>query len=84
MSCAFLTTSLNACATSGSAVPVQAKAPPVPEKIVKCFDETVKLPKGPWTRRQVVELLSQVRGSELQKAQCGKDLIAMYNDLRPL
>jgi hypothetical protein len=57
--------------------------PPVPTDIVKCFDELVPPPKrGTMTQEQTFTLIAALKRSEKAKSQCGKRLIAWYEDLK--
>jgi hypothetical protein len=65
---------LSGCATSGP------RLPPVPDDLNTCFDYLVPAPnEGPLTKAQIVDLIGQLKASELEKSHCGKRLLNWYN-----
>lgn len=86
---AFLLTSLTGCATFGnSASSISAASaanlPPVPGYLRRCFNEVVVIPgeRGtPLTREQAVTTLGELSASELRKTDCGRQLLAFYDDV---
>lgn len=71
--CLLLT--LTGCVHSGAEITLA----PVPAELKGCFSGTVPMPTpGALSRRQVVQLIADLKRSELQKSQCGRRLIAWY------
>jgi len=57
--------------------------PAMPSDLPACFGRLVTAPKlGPMTKREVYTLITQLRRSELEKAQCGERALAFYDRLR--
>lgn len=53
--------------------------PPIPADLKVCFDSIVSAPKkGPMSRKQVLQLVANLKLSEAEKVACGKRLIAFY------
>lgn len=72
---------LGAC--SGTQAIVAPDLPPVPPALGTCFDRTVALPGADdWTQEMVVQVIAQLRESELAKTRCGQQLLGFYSDLR--
>ena len=73
---------LSACAASNNLpVAVAPTLPPIPAHLGVCFSGVTDLPSGDWTNAQVVEILANLRSSELQMNRCGRELIAFYEQL---
>jgi hypothetical protein len=52
----------------------------LPAELRECFDRVVVAPKAKrLTERQVVQLIADLRRSELEKAGCGKSAVAFYD-----
>lgn len=57
--------------------------PDVPRDVRQCFERLVPAPKAQtMTTKQVMTLIVDLRKSELEKAQCGKRVISMWEDYR--
>lgn len=54
----------------------------VPADLQTCFDNLVGMPTGAMTKKQVMNLLLEVRRSELEKSQCGKRLLKWVDGYR--
>jgi hypothetical protein len=84
---AFLLILLTACGPSSNAKTLAASAaglPPLPLELRQCFEQVYKMPgkKGtPFSNSQVVEIIGGLRGSEAEKTDCGRRLIAFYDDV---
>jgi hypothetical protein len=51
--------------------------------VKQCFERLVPAPTAKtMTTKQVMALITELRRSELEKAQCGKRVIAMWEDYR--
>jgi hypothetical protein len=84
LACAFLLTSLTACATSPKYVAAATGLPAVPAELRVCFDEVFKFPgkRGTgFSNEQAVAIIGGLRGSELEKTDCGRRLLAFYDDV---
>lgn len=78
---AFLALTLSGCATFGTKLspPVY---PELPSDLRVCFAQEVPQPKeGPLTKKQVISLIAALKTSEAEKTDCGKRLIAFYDNL---
>ena len=53
--------------------------PRAPAYYLACFNKLTPIPAEDLTRSKVVELVAQLRKSELAKSRCGKDLLAWYD-----
>ena len=74
----FLIFLLAGCSSFSSSTPF----PELPKHLSDCADILpVDIPPGDKSRAEVVELLAQVRKSELQGRRCASDLAAWYEDL---
>lgn len=72
---------LAACNDSSSVRFVQL--PGVPADVKECFERLVPAPKSKtMTSQQVFVLISELRRSELEKAQCGSRVVSMWEDYR--
>lgn len=61
-----------------------AALPPLPLELRACFDKAYRIPgkKGsPITNAQAVAIIGGLKGSELAKTDCGRRLIAFYDDV---
>ena len=73
-------TLLSACVTSSPSIKF-AELPSVPADVKACFDRLVPAPKqATMTTKQVLILIAKLRKSELEKAQCGKRVVSMWED----
>jgi hypothetical protein len=73
-------TLLSACVTSSPSLKF-VELPDVPVDIKQCFDKLVPAPKqATMTTKQVLVLIAKLRRSELEKAQCGKRVVSMWED----
>jgi hypothetical protein len=73
-------TLLSACVTSSPSIKY-VDLPAVPTDVKQCFDRLVPAPKQEtMTTKQVLTLISKLRRSELEKAQCGKRVVSMWED----
>lgn len=74
---ALALTMLTACENSGDGRITLAH---LPGDIRLCFDKLVPAPPaGALSRQQIVQLISDLKRSELAKSQCGKRLIGFYD-----
>jgi hypothetical protein len=74
-------TTLAACNDSSSVRFVQL--PGVPEDVKECFERLVPAPKAKkMTSKEVFSLISELRRSELEKAQCGSRVVSLWEDYR--
>ena len=58
--------------------------PPVPVDLRLCFNSVFMFPgdRGvAWTNEQTVAIIGGLRGSELEKTDCGQRLLAFYDDV---
>ena len=79
---AFLLTSLSACATSGSIPEMRTTPlPAVPSHLRVCFQTVTGLPAGDWTVAQTAEVVGKLRKSELDKTDCGRQLLQFYDEV---
>lgn len=87
MLCASLLTLLTACGASSTGPVLAQKAaglPPVPSELRVCFDRVFQFPgeKGTgYSKEQTVAIIGGLRGSELGKTDCGRRLLAFYDDV---
>jgi hypothetical protein len=73
-------TLLSACVTSSPSIKF-VELPAVPADVKQCFDKLVPAPKqATMTTKQVLVLIAKLRRSELEKAQCGKRVVSMWED----
>lgn len=78
-----LLVALAACATPRVEQPEAPQLPPVPTHIRACFSGVTSLPAGDgWTSEVVAEVIAELRVSELAKTDCGRQLLAFYDELR--
>lgn len=55
----------------------------LPVDLPACFENLVAKPEqGPMSKRQLLELVGNLKRSELEKSLCGKRLITWYNELK--
>jgi len=81
MALACLLPMLSACVSSGSKG--GAQLPDIPADVRQCFNQIVpKPPAGAMTDGDVILLVSKLKRSEAQKTDCGRRLIAWYDDIR--
>lgn len=74
-------TTLAACNQSSSVKFVEL--PGVPSDVRECFTRLVPAPKAKtMTSKEVFNLISELRRSELEKAQCGSRVVSMWEDYR--
>ena len=74
---------LTGCVSSGTTKIEAPGLQPIPSDIKVCFTKLVPKPvSGEMTKRQIVKLLGELKKSELAKSQCGKRLIAFYENQR--
>lgn len=79
---ACLLTSLGGCATSGSIPALQQEPlPAVPTHLRTCFQQVTGLPAGAWTSAQTAEVIGKLRKSELDKTDCGRQLLQFYDEV---
>lgn len=73
-------TLLAGCATSGSSPDLRLAA--VPQDIRQCFRKLTQRPAGDGalTDKEVVEIIGNLRRSELRLSGCGQRLIKLYDD----
>lgn len=73
-------TLLSACVQSSPSIKF-VELPSVPQDIKVCFTRLVPAPKqATMTTKQVLVLIAKLRRSELEKAQCGKRVVSMWED----
>lgn len=78
---ALLALTLSACATSGSRI-VAPTYPELPADLRVCFETQVAPPSsGVMTKKRVMNLIASLKKSENEKTDCGKRLIAFYDNL---
>jgi hypothetical protein len=77
---ALVALTLTGCATSGRyAAPTY---PNLPADLRICFNTTVAPPSaGPMPKKRVMLLIAAFKASESEKTDCGKRLIAFYDNL---
>lgn len=62
---------------------IKPDLPPVPAALRACFDGVTTLPAdNQWTSEVVADVVATLRVSELAKTDCGRQLLAFYDDLR--
>lgn len=62
---------------------VRPDLPAVPAHLRECFDGVTTLPSdNQWTSEVVGDVIATLRVSELAKTDCGRQLLAFYDDLR--
>lgn len=72
---------LSGCATSGNRI-VAPTYPELPADLRVCFSTTVAPPSaGVMTKKRVMNLIASLKKSESEKTDCGKRLIAFYDNL---
>lgn len=72
---------LSGCATSGNRI-VAPTYPELPADLRVCFSTTVAPPSvGVMTKKRVIFLIASLKKSESEKTDCGKRLIAFYDNL---
>lgn len=60
----------------------QVQLPPIPSDLRQCFVGTVELPgQAEWDGEIVARVIADLRVSEASKTDCGRRLIAFYEDL---
>ena len=69
---------VGALALAGCDPQVGVKLPHAQQYYVTCFNKLTTIPLGSLTRDKIVQLVAQLRHSELRKSQCGKDLLGWY------
>lgn len=82
MGIALLAMTLAGCMKDSSSV---SDLPPVPADIKACFQsEGVPFPNPgrKMTRKQVAQLIVDLKTSEVEKTKCGRRLVAWYEKLR--
>lgn len=72
---------LAGCVENGRINP-SVQLPHAPSYYLACFKKLTPIPVSDLTREKVVELVAELRRSELAKSQCGKDLLAWYETVR--
>lgn len=78
----FLAIFLGGCPTQDSTV-VAPELPELPDELVECFKDHVKIPKSKRiTQQQLAELVYKLRRSEVIKGECGRQTIAWYNGIK--
>lgn len=76
---ALLALTLTSCVTSGLTKP---SYPELPADLRVCFDQTVPVPaKGPMTKGRVIFLISALKRTDAVKTDCGKRLVAFYDNV---
>ena len=54
----------------------------LPADLPVCFQKQVPAPKpGPLSKAQIIQLVSALKKSEVEKTECGRRLIAFYEAL---
>lgn len=53
----------------------------MPTHLRTCFQHVTGLPAGDWTAAQTAEVIGRLRKSELDKTDCGKQLLQFYDDV---
>ena len=77
----YLLMTLTSCGPFGRNEP-RPELPPLPADLTVCFDRHVPAPKpGTITKAEVMDLIAELKRSELEKSLCGKRLIAFYKSL---
>lgn len=77
----FLLLTLTGCGLFGQNKP-STYLPPLPSDLVVCFDSTSQMPTtGPIRKSEVIDLIADLRASELEKTLCGRRLISFYETL---
>jgi hypothetical protein len=72
---------LSACATSGNRI-VAPHYPELPADLRVCFETSVAPPSsGVMTKKRVIFLIAALKKSETEKTDCGKRLIAFYDNV---
>jgi hypothetical protein len=64
--------------------PARVAMPSVPHELRTCFEEVFSLPgkRGAgWTNEQAISIIGGLRDSELAKTDCGRRLLAFYDDV---
>jgi hypothetical protein len=73
---------LAGCVTTGSGTKITAQLPDVPADIRTCFAKLVPAPVATkLTNRDLVQLVADLRASEYAKTDCGRRLLAFYDNL---
>ncbi len=75
---ALVALTLTGCVTSG---PIKPSYPELPVDLRVCFHETVPAPKGSMSKGQVLNLIAALKQSETSKTDCGKRLVAFYDNV---
>jgi hypothetical protein len=47
-----------------------------------CFHKLTPIPEKDLNREKVIQLIAELRRSEVRKSQCGKDLLEWYDTVR--
>ncbi|MER8421854.1 hypothetical protein NKG95_28935 [Mesorhizobium sp. M1423] len=72
---------LSACATSGAKF-AKPHYPELPADLRVCFETQVAPPSsGVMTKKRVIFLIAELKKSETEKNDCGKRLIAFYDNV---
>lgn len=69
------------CAGNDRSLTVAPSLPPVSADLKACFEKRAFIPKGPWSKAQVISIIGRLQASEDEKDGCGKRLISFYEDL---
>lgn len=67
---------------STKAPPIAVVMPPLPSYIAAGAGRTVKIPKGPLSKRQAKRLMLDMRLSELRNAKGWKNTVVWYGETR--
>lgn len=53
----------------------------MPTHLRTCFQQVTGLPAGAWTSAQTAEVIGKLRKSELDKTDCGRQLLQFYDEV---
>lgn len=53
----------------------------MPTHLRVCFQQVTGLPAGEWTSARTAEVIGKLRKSELDKTDCGRQLLQFYDDV---
>lgn len=68
---------------STAGVSTRPELPEVPRDLRECFAGVVELPaQAEWDAETAARVIVKVRKSELSKTDCGRRLLALYDNLR--
>ena len=78
---------LSACVTSSGELTLTKKnsdLPEIPADVVLCFQNLTEFPenKTSLSKADLVELIIELRGSEVEKTLCGQRMIAWYQEVK--